>query len=191
MAKRRSNGEGSIQHRADGRWSVTLVTGCRPDGKPERKTIYGKTQKEATAAAKEYLDLREHGIMTNGRLTFGEWADKWYEDYRGSVRASTYENYRYTLQLCKKLFGHRRLSDIKAMDIEAGIKQLIAEDYGKSMICKVKAMLNQIFRKAEANGLIERNPVPLTEKTRIPKKADREGFLYDRRDSYSVTGSAV
>lgn len=45
-------------------------------------------------------------------------------------------------------------------------------------------MLNQIFRKAEANGMIERNPVQLTERTRMPRKASS-------KDSYSVTEVAL
>lgn len=180
MAKRRANGEGNVQHRKDGRWSVTLVVGYKPDGKPERKTVYGKTQKEALEAASVLRDQLERGVKIDKRLSFCDWADKWYEDYKGSVRESTYENYEYTLRLCKRLFERRKLNSIKAMDIEAALKQLIDEDYSRSQISKVKAMLNQIFRKAEANGLIERNPVQLTEKTRIPKKPTaKDSFTID------------
>lgn len=181
MAKRRANGEGNVQHRKDGRWSVTLVVGYMPDGKPERKTVYGKTQKEALEAASALRDQLERGVKIDKRLSFCDWADKWYEDYKGSVRESTYENYEYTLRLCKRLFERRKLNSIKAMDIEAALKQLIDEDYSRSQISKVKAMLNQIFRKAEANGLIERNPVQLTEKTVYQKSRPQRTALRSTR----------
>ena len=45
--KRRSNGEGSIKQRADGRWEARYSLGFNPKtGKPVRKSIYGKTRKE-------------------------------------------------------------------------------------------------------------------------------------------------
>ena len=52
MAKRRSNGEGTLRLRADGRWEMTIMDGFRDDGKRRFKTFYGKTQKEVKAKAK-------------------------------------------------------------------------------------------------------------------------------------------
>ena len=43
--KKRSNGEGTICKRNDGRWMGQLVLDGE-DGKYKRKTVYGKTQKE-------------------------------------------------------------------------------------------------------------------------------------------------
>lgn len=60
--------------------------------------------------------------------------------------------------------GVKFLYSIKAIGIEKAIKQLIAEGYSSSQVSKAKAMYNQIFRKAEANGIIDKNPVQLTEK---------------------------
>ena len=57
MAKRRSNGEGTLRLRADGRWEMTIMDGFRDDGKRRFKTFYGKTQKEVKAKAKGYRDV--------------------------------------------------------------------------------------------------------------------------------------
>lgn len=44
MAKRRANGEGSIRHRADGRWEGRYTEGYDPDtGKRIVKSVFGKT----------------------------------------------------------------------------------------------------------------------------------------------------
>ena len=42
---RRGNGEGSVYQRKDGTWAAVLTVGVKPDGKPDRKFLYGKTRK--------------------------------------------------------------------------------------------------------------------------------------------------
>lgn len=59
MAKR-SNGEGTLHKRKDGRWEARLMTGYRTDG----------------------LELG-----TN--YTFNEWAGIWFENHKDNVTAST------------------------------------------------------------------------------------------------------
>ena len=51
MPKRRSNGEGCLRRRPDGRWEITIMQGFTEDGRRSRKTFYGKTQKEANEKA--------------------------------------------------------------------------------------------------------------------------------------------
>ncbi len=179
MAKKRGNGEGTLQHRSDGRWSVTYFAGYQDNGKPLRKTAYGKTQQEAIDKGRKLKEQIDKGILINKRMRFEEWAEAWYKGFKGSVSESTYEGYAYTLSLVNKLLGTKFLYSIKAYHIEKALKQLISEGYSGSQISKVKAMFNQIFRRAEANGLIEKNPVTLTDKTRMPKKASS-------KDSFSI-----
>ena len=180
MSKKRGNGEGTLQHRADGRWSVTFFAGYQANGKALRKTAYGKTQQEALEKSRKLKEQLEKGIIIDRRMPFEEWADAWYKGYEGSVSASTYEGYAYTLSLTKKLLGSKFLYSVKAIDIERALKQLIAQGYSASQVSKTRAMFNQIFRKAEANGMIEKNPVQLTERTRMPRKSSS-------KDSFSIT----
>lgn len=48
---KRSNGEGSIFKRTDGRWCALYFV--MDDGKEKRKYVYGKTQKEAKEKMKK------------------------------------------------------------------------------------------------------------------------------------------
>lgn len=41
MTKKRGSGEGSIFHRADGKWTATITVGYNADGKQLRKTVCG------------------------------------------------------------------------------------------------------------------------------------------------------
>ena len=57
MTTRRGNGEGTIRQRTDGRWEAQLSL---PSGK--RKSVYGKTKKEAREALKAALKKLDEGV---------------------------------------------------------------------------------------------------------------------------------
>ena len=45
---KRGNGEGSVYKRkSDGKWCASAIVGNDENGKPVRKTVYGKTRPEA------------------------------------------------------------------------------------------------------------------------------------------------
>ena len=180
MAGKRGNGEGSVRQRPDGRWEVTMMTGFNENGKPKRHSVYGKTQKEAIDKATAYRRQVEKGQLIDKRLTVSEYADQWYKEYEGQVRPPTYEGYKYTLTIIKQTWGKKRMWDIKPLDVEVGLKKMVDDGRSRSVVTKVKAMLHQILRKAEANGLIEKNPVPLTQKTKMQGKPRS-------KDSFSLT----
>ncbi len=48
MAGKRSNGEGTLRKRPNGRWECTMMVGYKDDGTRRYKSFYGKSQKEAT-----------------------------------------------------------------------------------------------------------------------------------------------
>ena len=99
MAKRRSNGEGSLRYRVDGRWELTIMDGFRDDGRRRYKTFYGKTQKEAKDKAREYARAKEDGLTPDVRYLFPEWADLWYEHHLDNIAPTTQESYKYTLRI--------------------------------------------------------------------------------------------
>ena len=69
MAKR-SNGEGMIRQRSDGRWESRVMIGYKDNGKPEYKSVYGKTKKEAREKLKQFLDDRASGIDAGHNYRF-------------------------------------------------------------------------------------------------------------------------
>ena len=124
MAKRRSNGEGTLRLRADGRWEMTIMDGFRDDGKRRFKTFYGKTQKEVKAKAKGYRDAKDSGLLVDVNYLFPEWAEIWFEHHRDNIAPTTQENYRYTLRILNEGFARRRIADVKPYDIEVFLKKL-------------------------------------------------------------------
>ena len=165
MAKR-SNGEGMARQRDDGRWECRIMIGYKPNGKPDYKSVYGKTKKEAKEKLKKFLDDRTAGIDTSRSYTFGDWADIWFEHHQDNITATTQENYRYTLRILKDYFWMRKLADIKPYDVEVFLKTLRKDGRSDSCITQCRGMLYQIFHKAEANDLVRKNPVRFADKMR-------------------------
>lgn len=173
MAKR-SNGEGMIRQRADGRWESRVMIGYKDNGKPDYKSVYGKTKKEAREKLKVFLDERASGIDTSHNYNFSNWADIWFEHHQDNITATTQENYRYTLRILKDYFGVQQLTDIKAYDVEVFLKTLRKEERSDSCLAQCRGMLYQIFHKAEANDLVRKNPVRFADKMRSREPAKRK-----------------
>lgn len=173
MAKR-SNGEGTLRKRSDGRWESRIMCGHRDDGKPNIKVFYGKTQKEVKEKVRAFQEAQSSGIEAGTTYTFGTWADIWFESHKDSVTATTQENYRYTLRILKDNLGQRKLADIRPFDVEQLLKSLRREGRSDSCLAQCRGMLYQIFHKAEANDLVRKNPVRFADKMRSREPVKRK-----------------
>ena len=58
---RRDNGSGTLRKRKDGRWQGSVQFGYKPNGKPNIKYVYGKTETEAKRKLKELIKLAKLG----------------------------------------------------------------------------------------------------------------------------------
>lgn len=92
---RRGNGEGSIYQRKDGSWAAAITIGTKPDGKADRKFLYGKTRKEVADKLRDAQNKIDVGVMPGGNnVTFGAWIQAWLETIiRPSIKTRTYRNY--------------------------------------------------------------------------------------------------
>ena len=60
MPRKRANGEGSIRKRENGTWEARIQLGNDPvTGKPIRKSVYAKTQKEARSKLQELIEKKK------------------------------------------------------------------------------------------------------------------------------------
>src|ERR687886_1138927 len=98
MAKK-ANGEGSIyEHKRNGkkvgyRGAYTVYTA---EG-PKRRYVTGKTREEVRAKLTKAMADRDGGMIFDaGKLTVGEYLDRWLRDsVKGTVKETTYANYAY------------------------------------------------------------------------------------------------
>ena len=174
MAKRRSNGEGTLRQRPNGLWELTLMDGFQSDGRRKYKSFYAKTQKEVKQKARAYQDAKAEGIEVDEVYYFDEWADLWFESHKDNIMPTTQENYQYTLRILKAAFPRKKIGDIKPFDIEMMLKKLRREGRSISAITQCRGMMFQIMNKAEANDLIRKNPVRFAEKMRYREPVKRK-----------------
>lgn len=97
MAKRRSNGEGNIRKRKDGRWEGRYTAGHDPvTGKQVFKNVLGKSQAEVREKLKKALEESQKVDFTRtGKYTVAQWMEEWFENVcKIKVRPSSHQTYR-------------------------------------------------------------------------------------------------
>jgi hypothetical protein len=115
--KRRGHGEGSIKQRADGLWEARVSL----DG-GKRKSLYGKTRKEAQDKLRTALRDIDAGVdLAAGRQTLGQFLDRWLIDsVKPTVRPKTFDSYAQLVRLyLKPDLGHHQLSKLTPQHVQA------------------------------------------------------------------------
>jgi integrase len=120
----------------------------------------------------ERLDERPRGLQT-----VGEWAAHWWETYAEPKLADATLDL-YTLQLTLRIiprWGSTQLRDLDAAQIERWVAQLAKQGTGNSTILNTLAVMSGMLKRAERDGEIDRNPIPLVAKP--PSAPQREPVL--------------
>ena len=145
-----------MKKRPDGRYQLSVMIGYSADGKPKRKLVYGKTQREVKEKANELRLQHSMGIELDNDITVGEWAETWLRTYKSGVEYNTIKMYRFIVEnYVKKNLGTMKLRDIKT----AHLQKIINDNSDKSWICKkFRLTVTQILEQATINDLIIKNP---------------------------------
>lgn len=91
MAKRKSNGEGSIHKMPSGSWQIQMMDGYKPDGTRMFKTFTAEKLDDAKKKKREYERKRDAGLRAGQDYSFTEWADFWFEHHQSTISATTRE----------------------------------------------------------------------------------------------------
>jgi integrase len=168
---------GTIRCRKNGIYECMIMLSRDADGKRKYKSFYGKSPEEVEAKRDAYYEQMDRPSLCARSYTLEEWLWKWYDHHLPELKPATRESYRYTVKLiCAGSLGRLDISTILAYDIECCLRQLKEDGYSSSMISKVRGLLHQALRSAEANNLIQKNPVPLIEKMRRDPPRKKEAF---------------
>lgn len=175
MAKRRSNGEGNIQKRKDGRWEGRYTAGINPEnGKQIFKNVLGKTQAEVKEKLKKALaDSQKLDLAKQGKYTVGTWMDTWFENVaKIKVRPSSHQTYLgYIDNHIKPNIGNIPLEKLTAMELQRFYRKLLTKgrveriesrDQPKCLSAKTVRNINQVISSAMdfaiAQKIISENP---------------------------------
>ncbi|MDR3084133.1 MAG: tyrosine-type recombinase/integrase [Streptomyces sp.] len=152
---RRGAGEGSIDHRSDGRWRVRLTVS--PDGR--RREWYAQTKAQAVETLRIERERLSLGVVgTTGRLTVGQYLNGWLESVTGDVKPSTEAHYRLvvTRHLVPAL-GRIPLERLTAAHVDAFLRSERGQVADRTRHHH-RAVLRRALNRAVRQHLIARNP---------------------------------
>lgn len=161
MPRKRQNGEGSIYQRSNGSWAAVYTNGVKPDGKPNRKWIYGKTAAEVRDKLnKVTAQLREGTYIEPEKLTVSAWLTIWLATYvrRPDAKASTGDEYERVVEnRIRPYLGGNKLQKLRPEQIQKWLNEL-GEKYEPSSIRMAHRVLSVALKQAVKNRLIPFNP---------------------------------
>ena len=179
MAKKRSNGDGTVRKLESGNWQIQIMDGYNPDGTRKYKSFSAPRLEQAKKMKLDYEKKKAAGVLTSKDYSFEEWADIWYEHHKQRISPTTQEHYSYTLRNLKMHFGKKRLDEIKAYDIEQYLMKLIRDGRSGSTVAQSRGILYQILNMAVANDILIKNPVAHAAKIRRPAQKTKDSYTAD------------
>lgn len=193
--KKRPNGEGSVFQRKDGRWCTELVIAYKPNGLPDRKTFYGRTQK---AALKKLDDakraLAEGRPVSVPRQTLATFLERWLDDWcKPNLRPKTHKTYRDLVDLhIAPALGHFDLNKLSAQNVQWFVKQLgeslvgpaptegqedTRKPYSPTTVKHCRDCLRAALNVAKDWKMIGHNPA---ERIKLPPRQKRKPQVFDK-----------
>lgn len=156
MPSRRTSGEGTYRKRDNGTWEYRAVVGTSADGKPLRKSFYGRTRQVAKAKYDEY---KSAGVPVEKVVSVALWAPQWLEIYKKDrIAYTSYRTYSHYISayITPKL-GALKLTQVRPAHLE----QFFAEFSDKSWAMRrdLRTILNGIFGTAVDNNYCATNPM--------------------------------
>lgn len=166
IMSKRSNGEGTIYKRKDGRWC-----GAYYDEQYNRRYVYGKTQ---SAVKKELKEKQESGTIKHKPYTLESWVLEFLEKYKSNeLKITTYNSYMllYRKHILNSKLGNMKLDNVKASHLQQFYNDKIKEGYSSKTVRSMEVVINSALDKAFKLRIIKENPNLFTT---IPKKKKYE-----------------
>ncbi len=160
---KRSNGEGTIVKRSDGRWAAAISL---PDG--QRKWCYGKTQQEVARKIASFRHDRDAGLqVSTERRTVGDCLESWLEMRKPSLRPGAHENYAwYVRKYIIPTIGKIQLSKLTDEHVQRLLSVRLSDGLAISTVRYIYSVVRNALNEAVRLGLIPRNVGLLVKKPR-------------------------
>lgn len=158
--------------RPDGRYATSAIIGYTDDGKPKRKTIYGRTIMELDKKVVDFKSLQNKGIVINDEnISLSVWAEKWLELYKKDKSYNTYQMYSCTIHNhIIPTLGAIRLNALKKSQIQAVLNEIIQKGHYRTAEL-VRLTIQQIIKQAVIEEYLYKD---VTSGLTLPKKQKTE-----------------
>lgn len=156
---RRSNGEGSIYRRADGRWTAAHYV-LQSNGGRIRRAVYGKTRKEVADRLSELISKTAAGVpLAVESWTVERYADHWLSDVVAPrLRPATLSSYRETMRLhIAPTVGRIKLRSLTPAHVRRLLTERSASGLGPRSVQIIHGTLRTMLAEAMREELVERN----------------------------------
>ena len=161
---KRANGEGTIvPYKVKGvqkGWRTSIMIGFKPDGKPDRKQFYGKTQKEVKEKLEDYKRKMSMGVLNEEKITIQDWFYTWLFDYRKQdLKPKSFDRYHgiYKNYILNTNLGKIKLCDLRTTHLQRHYKNLLDQGVTPTTIKQLNTNLKTCLGEAERQGYILKN----------------------------------
>lgn len=150
-AKRiRGYGNGTVYFRAsDQRWVGKYKIGVKPDGKPDMKVVYAKTEPECHRKLKDIIDeAKKTDYVYVAKDTVGSYMTSWLTAVKAlELKPKSYDRLEQTVNnQVIPYIGQLQLQSITSDDVRSMISTLTAEGKSYSSIKKAYEAVNAAFK---------------------------------------------
>lgn len=130
-------------------------------------------RKDTLAAAHKVLDY-----------SVEEWYVYWRDNFKATtVKKGTIDSYNNVFYYYIKPFlGHYKINQITSREIQGFYNEMARNDYSKSTISLIHALMTNMFRHAYRLELMEKNPIDLIVLPRGRQKQDRRALSKEEQD---------
>lgn len=185
MAKR-TNGEGTIYKRSDGRWCAAFYVGNK------RKFLYGKSQKEVKDKLRKLKEESELNgdLMLSNDLTLANWVLEYLEQYKkNDLKVTTMTTYMtfYRKHIKDSLIGERVIQDILTADLQKYYNKKLAEGLSAKTVRHLSVIIREALSQAVCLKYIKSNP---HDGVILPKKAKFVGNTLSQADVTKLLNEA-
>ena len=155
---------------------IRLTVGYNLDGKPIRKSFYGRTKGEAENKRREYVKAIENGLnpdLGSHTLERAMYSWLWEIERHSGNKSSTFERYESIFRnyIQNSPISHLVIADIKKLPIQKYYNKLIEKGKSHSIILNLNKLLKKFFSYAEQEGYITKNPI---KGLKLPKSKEED-----------------
>lgn len=173
--KRRSNREGSIWQRQDGRWTGAAYV-LTTEGIFKRIYVYGRTREEVHGQLVKLQERSARGLPHPGRAwKVGEYLDYWLADVaKPAVRPTTYAKYELMVRLyLRPGVGRHRLDRLSVATVQSFFNARLASGDSVAKVHIMRMVLGAALTRAMREELVSRNVARLATLPAAPVKDRR------------------
>ena len=179
---KRSNGEGTIYKRKDGRWCASYF-----DNNYNRHSVYGKTQAEVKKKLKE---KRNEQPTKQQVLTMQEWIFEFLQKYKkNELKITTFDSYMgmYRKHIKDSALGKVKIDKVTTEALQRYYNDKIKIGYSSKTVREIETIINSALNMAVKLRMISENPNIYTT---LPKKVRYEAKVLSREEVNRVIAEA-